>query len=134
MTMRLAFIALALLFAAITAHASDDFAARVQQAKLAEAASTGPAYQKAFWGQIGNATGQAYKTCLAATTPPDHTPFTLVFALDAHGAPQRLATMPAMPVADCMAKTFAGWTFPKPPASPTPYPVEIDFSVGSDGK
>lgn len=117
------------LLVAGTAAADDDFAARVQQARLAEAATTGSAWQKALWTQIGTATGGAYKTCLAASTPPDMTPFTLVFALDAHGQPQRVAVQPAIPVAECMAKTFAGWTFPKPPASPTPYPVEIDFSV-----
>ncbi len=129
MTTRPALAVLALLFATAAAHAGDDFAARVQQAKLAEAATTGPVYQKAFWAQIGTATGDAYKTCLAATTPPDKTPFTLVLALDAHGQPQRVAVQPGIPVADCMAKVFAGWTFPKPPASPMPYPLEIDFSV-----
>lgn len=117
------------LLAAGTASASDDFAARVQQAKLAEAAATGPAYQKALWAQIGTATGQAYKTCLAASTPPDKTPFTLVLALDAHGKPQRVAAQPAIPVAACMVKTFAAWSFPAPPAQPAPYPLEIDFSV-----
>ncbi|HET8764784.1 MAG TPA: peptidase C13 [Rhodanobacter sp.] len=122
-------LAIVLLLAAPPALAGSDFAGRVQQAKLAEAAATGPGYQKALWAQIGTATGHAYQACLKASTPQDKTPFTLVLALDTHGKPHDVAAQPAIPVAECMVKTFAGWTFPVPPAKPAPYPLEIDFSV-----
>ena len=121
-------LALALLLATIPTHTGDDFATRVQQAKLAEAATTGPAYQKALWDQIGNPTTAAYNACLKANRN-DTTPFTLVLDLDAHGKPQRIDVQPALPIATCMAGRFAGWAFPAPPAAPAPYPLEIDFSV-----
>lgn len=122
-----------LLLVTTPAWAGDHFAERVQQAKLAEGAAAGTAYQKALWAQIGTATGAAYKACLAASKPQDKTPFTLVFDLDAHGAPHALAAQPAIPVAQCMVKTFAGWTFPAPPTTPAPYPLEIEFSVSEAG-
>ncbi|HEX7731642.1 MAG TPA: peptidase C13 [Rhodanobacter sp.] len=122
-------LAFALLLGATPAHGGDDFETRVQQAKMAEAAATGPAYQKALWGKIGNPTTDAYKGCLAADKPADKSPFTLVLDVDAHGRPQRIAVRPASKVATCMAGQFAGWTLPVPPAAPAPYPLEIDFSV-----
>lgn len=126
-------IAAGALAAATPAVGADHFAERVAQAKLAEGATAGTAYQKALWAQIGTATGAAYKTCLAASKPQDKTPFTLVFDLDHHGAPRDLAAQPPIPVAQCMVKTFAGWTFPAPPTSPKPYPLEIEFSVAGEG-
>ena len=121
-------LALALLLASTPAGPNDDFQTRVHEAKMAEAAATGPAYQKALWGRIGTPTTDAYKGCLAGNHD-DKSPFTLVLDVDAHGTPQRIAVQPATPVATCMAGQFATWTFPAPPASPKPYPLEIDFSV-----
>ncbi|MBN8923771.1 MAG: peptidase C13 [Rhodanobacter sp. 68-29] len=121
-------LALALWLLPSPANAGDDFAARVRQAKMAEAAATGPAYQKALWGRIGNPTTDAYKACLAANHD-DKSPFTLVLDVDAHGKPQRIVAQPATPVASCMAARFAAWTLPAPPPAPAPYPLEIDFSV-----
>lgn len=119
-------LALALLLAA--APASDDFATRTQQAKLAEAAASGAPYQKALWQRIGQPTTAAYKACLAGNHD-DRTPFTLVLDLDAQGRPQRVAAQPDLPVARCIAGRFASWSYPAPPAAPRPYPLEIDFSV-----
>ncbi|GAB3779198.1 peptidase C13 [Dyella agri] len=121
-------VALALLLGAAPVAAGNDFEARVHQAKMAEAAATGPAYQKALWGKIGNPTTDAYKSCLASNHD-DKSPFTLVLDVDAHGKPQRIAVQPATPVAACLASQFASWMLPAPPASPVPYPLEIDFSV-----
>ena len=122
------FIALA--FALLqTAHAGANFTDRVQQAKLAEAAATGPAYQKALWDQINQATTQAYKACIDADKATGKLPFTLVLDVDAHGKPHHLAVQPATPVAACMQQHFAGWVFPAPPATPSPYPLEVDFSI-----
>jgi len=126
--MPLAF-AFALLLGTTPANPNDDFEARVRQAKLAEAAATGPAYQKALWDKIGNPTTDAYKGCLASNKPEDKSPFTLVMDVDAHGKPQRIAVQPASAVATCMAGQLAAWTLPVPPAAPAPYPLEIDFSV-----
>jgi len=119
-------LALALLLA--SAPTTDDFATRVQQAKLAEAAVAGTAYQKALWQQIGTPTTDAYQACLAANQH-DKTPFTLVFAVDAQGKPQNVMTQPDLPIARCLAARFGQWTYPLPPATPKPYPLEIDFSV-----
>ena len=122
-------LVLALLLGNAPASPDDGFDMRVHAAKMAEAAATGPAYQKTLWGRIGNPTTDAYKGCLASNKPADKSPFTLVLDLDAQGKPQRIAVQPATPVARCMAGQFAAWTFPAPPASPRPYPLEIDFSV-----
>ncbi|MEW9622914.1 peptidase C13 [Rhodanobacter geophilus] len=122
-------LAFALLLGATPANGAIDFETRVHQAKMAEAAATGPAYQKALWGKIGNPTTDAYKGCLASNAPADKSPFTLVLDVDAHGKPQHIAVQPASKVATCMAGQFAGWTLPPPPVSPSPYPLEIDFSV-----
>jgi hypothetical protein len=109
--------------------AGADFHARVTQAKLAEGAATGPAYQKQMWDRIGNATTDAYKTCLAGTQPPDKSPFTLVANVTADGRLIDIAVQPDIAVAKCMASHFTGLTLPAPPATPAPYPVEIDFSI-----
>ena len=122
-------LAFALLLGTTPANPNDDFETRVRQAKLAEAAATGPAYQKALWGRIGDPTTDAYKSCLAGNKPEDKSPFTLVLDVDAQGRPQRIAVQPASAVATCMAGRFAAWTLPVPPAAPAPYPLEIDFSV-----
>ena len=121
-------IALVLLLGASPAAGRHDFDARVHAAKMAEAAATGPAYQKALWGRIDGSTAAAYKACLTRSGN-DKTPFTLVLDADAHGKPQNLAVQPATAVATCMATHFAGLTLPVPPATPAPYPLEIDFSV-----
>lgn len=121
-------LAFALLLGAAPASASDDFQARVQAAKMSEAAATGPAYQKALWGKIEGSTATAYKGCLALSKQ-DKTPFTLVLDADALGKPQRIVVQPATPTANCMAAYFAGLALPAPPAASTPYPLEIDFSV-----
>lgn len=125
------FIALALagLLGAAPLAAGDDFASRVQQAKLAEAAATGPAYQKALWDQIGKTTATAYKACIDSDKTTGKSPFTVVLDVDAQGRPQRLVAEPAIPVASCMAARFAKLTLPAPPPAPAPYPLEVDFSI-----
>jgi hypothetical protein len=120
-------LALALLLGA-AAPATDDFASRVQQARLAEAADAGTAYQKALWKAIGTTTTDAYQACLAGNQH-DQTPFTLVLDVDAQGKPHHVVAQPDLPVARCLAARFAQWTYPTPPATPRPYPLEIDFSV-----
>jgi len=106
-----------------------DFHARVTQAKLAEGAATGPGYQKQMWDRIGNLTTDAYKACLAATQPPDKSPFTLVADVGADGRLARIAVQPETAVATCMASHFSSLVLPAPPASSAPYPVEVDFSI-----
>ncbi|WP_114240362.1 peptidase C13 [Dyella sp. C9] len=108
---------------------SDDFQARVSQAKLAEGAGSGPAYQKELWDRIGNPTTDAYKSCLASNTPADKTPFTLVANVMSDGKLARIQVQPTTEVAKCMAGQFSSWTLPVPPSSPVPYPIEIDFSI-----
>jgi len=105
------------------------FPARVAQARRVEAGTSGTAYQKALWKQIGNPTTDAYRGCLASNAPADTTPFTLVADVGADGKPDHVEVMPATPVARCMAGQFTTWTLPKPPAKPAPYPIEIDFSI-----
>jgi hypothetical protein len=106
-----------------------DFHARVTQAKLAEGAATGPGYQKQMWDHIGNLTTDAYKACLAATQPPDKSPFTLVANVTTDGRLTGIAVQPETAVAKCMASHFSAVTLPAPPARPAPYPIEIDFSI-----
>lgn len=113
----------------LSSGASPDFHARVTQAKLAEGAATGPAYQKQVWDRIGNPTTDAYKSCITSNTPADKSPFTLVADVQHDGRLARIEVQPQTPVAKCMAGQFATWTLPAPPAQPVPYPVEIDFSV-----
>ena len=122
-------LALALLLGATPANANAAFQERVQAARMAEAAAAGPVYQKALWNRIEAATASAYKHCIAGNQPGDKSPFTLALDVDAHGKPHNLAVQPDIPVAHCMAAYFAAWTLPVPPASPTPYPLEIDFSL-----
>ncbi|MHA6204822.1 peptidase C13 [Dyella soli] len=109
--------------------AGADFHARITQAKLTEGAATGPAYQKQFWDHIGNGTTDMYKSCIASNMPADKTPFTLVANILADGRLAQIAVQPETPVARCMAGQFASLMVPAPPAQPTPYPIEIDFSV-----
>jgi hypothetical protein len=106
-----------------------DFHTRVTQAKLAEGASTGPGYQKQMWDRIGNATTDAYKSCLASNTPTDKSPFTLAADVLADGRLTHIAVQPETPVAKCMVGQFANWILPAPPEQPKPYPIEIDFSI-----
>ncbi|QNK03200.1 peptidase C13 [Dyella telluris] len=110
---------------------SADFHARVTQAKMAEGAATGPAYQKQMWDRIGNLTTDAYKACLAGVQASDKTPFTLVANVGADGRLTGIAVQPEIAVAKCMASHFTGLTLPAPPAQPAPYPIEIDFSIKS---
>ncbi|BFI94611.1 MAG: hypothetical protein RSP_01210 [Rhodanobacter sp.] len=121
-------LALALLLGTTPTAGVDAFEARVHAAKMAEAAATGPAYQKALWGRIDGSTAAAYKACLALSKN-DKSPFTLVLDVDARGKPQGIVAQPDTAVATCMARHFAGLTLPAPPAVPVPYPLEIDFSV-----
>ena len=109
--------------------ASTDFHARVTQSKLAESASTGPAYQKQMWERIGNPTTDAYKACLAGVQDADKGPFTLVADVGADGRLARIAVQPETAVARCMASHFTSLMLPAPPATPAPYPVEVDFSI-----
>lgn len=113
----------------LTANTSADFRARVTQAKLAEGAATGPAYQKQMWERIGNATTDAYKSCLSGAQNADKGPFTLVADVAADGRLARIAVQPETAVATCMASHFSSLVLPAPPASPAPYPVEVDFSI-----
>ena len=113
----------------LSPSAGADFHARVTQAKLAEGAATGPAYQKQMWERIGDATTDAYKACLAGTQPPDKSPFTLVANVMPDGRLGGIAVQPESPVARCMASHFAGLALPAPPGKPAPYPLEIDFSI-----
>ena len=109
--------------------AGADFQVRVTQAKLAEGAAAGPAYQKQMWDRIGNPTTDAYKSCLASNTPSDKAPFTLVADVLADGRLSHVAVNPETAVAKCMAGQFVSWALPAPPTKPAPYPVEIDFSI-----
>lgn len=108
---------------------SDDFQARVSQAKLAEGAASGPGYQKDMWDRIGNPTTDAYKSCLGSNKPADTSPFTLVASVTTDGHMQRIEVQPQTAVAKCMAGQFSNWVLPVPPAQPKPYPIEIDFSI-----
>lgn len=122
-------LAFALLLGAAPTPRNDGFDARVHQAKMAEAAATGPAYQKQLWDRITGPTAAALKGCIASHAPADKSPFTLVADLQADGRPTRIEVLPPTPVATCMAGRFAGRTLPPPPAAPAPYPIEIDFSI-----
>ena len=106
-----------------------DFHTRITQAKLAEGAAPGPGYQKQMWDRIGNATTDAYKSCLASNTPADKSPFTLAANVLADGRLTYIEVQPETPVAKCMVGQFAHWVLPAPPEQPKPYPIEIDFSV-----
>lgn len=118
---------LALLSAADTP--ADDFPARVQQAKLAEAAAGGADYQKKLWDAIGDRTTDTLKSCIASLPKPDKSPFTLVAEVHPDGSLGRVEVRAPTDLATCLRDRFASWTLPAPPASPAPYPVEVDFSI-----
>lgn len=127
----LTFLALALLAGAQPATSADTFAARVQRAKMVEAGTTGPAYQKQFWAKIGNPMTDALKACLASNAPADKSPFTLVADITPDGRPLNVDVRAPTPVAKCLAGQFAAWTFPIPPklSDSINYPIEIDVSM-----
>lgn len=122
-------LALALLQAATGLPPGQDFSTRVTQGRLAEAAATGPAYQKQLWDRITAPTAAALKDCIARHAPADKSPFTLVADVQADGKPTRIEVLPPTPVATCMADRFASGILPPPPTTPAPYPIEIDFSI-----
>lgn len=107
----------------------DDFSSRVTQAKLAEAASTGPDYQKQLWNLIGDRTTDALKGCISSLPRANKSPFTLVADVAPDGTLGRVEVRPTTDVATCLLSRFATWKLPKPPADPAPYPVEVDFSI-----
>lgn len=107
----------------------DDFSSRVTQAKLAEAATTGPDYQKQLWNLIGDRTTDALKGCIASLPRPNKAPFTLVADVAPDGALGRVEVRPTTDVATCLLSRFATWKLPKPPGDPAPYPIEVDFSI-----
>lgn len=120
-------LAMALLLAST---ASDgDFHDRVVQGRLAEAAATGPAYQKSLWAKIGDPMTDTLKACIVRNRPADKSPFTLVADIGADGHPARVDVQPATPLATCLASSFVTWTLPAPPKEPKPYPIEIDVSI-----
>lgn len=120
-------LAMTLLLA--TATGGDDFHDRVTQGRLAEAAATGPAYQKTLWAKIGNPMTDELKACIARNMPTDKSPFTLVADVGADGRPARIDVQPSTPLATCLASSFVTWTLPAPPKQPAPYPIEIDVSI-----
>lgn len=124
-------IALALLAGAQPAASTDTFNARVQRAKMIEAGTTGPAYQKQFWAKTGNPMTDALKACLASNAPADKSPFTLVADISPAGRPLNVEVRAPTPVAKCLAGQFSAWTFPAPPKLPDSanYPIEIDVSM-----
>lgn len=108
---------------------ADDFSTRVQQAKLAEGAKEGPDYQKKLWAAIGDRTTDALKSCIATLAKPDKSPFTLVADVLPDGSLGRVEVRAPTDVATCLQSRFASWKLPAPPASPAPYPIEVDFSI-----
>ena len=108
---------------------ADDFSTRVQQAKLTEGAKDGPDYQKKMWAAIGDRTTDALKSCIATLPKPNKAPFTLVADVHADGSLGRVEVRAPTDVATCLLSRFASWTLPAPPASPVPYPIEVDFSI-----
>ncbi|GLQ93862.1 peptidase C13 [Dyella acidisoli] len=127
----LTIIAIALLAGAQPATSTDTFIARVQRAKMIEASSTGPAYQKQFWAKTGNPMTDALKACLTSNAPADKSPFTLVADISPDGHPLNVEVRAPTPVAKCLAGQFSAWTFPAPPKLPDTvnYPIEIDVSM-----
>ncbi|HEX5305075.1 MAG TPA: peptidase C13 [Dyella sp.] len=122
-----ALLAMTLLLA--TTAGGDNFHDRITQGRLAEAAATGPAYQKAMWSKIGNPMTDALKACIVRNAPADKSPFTLVADIGADGRPAHIDVQPATPLATCLASDFVTWTLPAPPTQPAPYPIEIDVSI-----
>jgi hypothetical protein len=124
-------IAVALFMGAPQAAAvSDTFNERVQHGHMAEAAASGPGYQKQFWGKTGNPMTDTYRGCLASNGS-DKTPFTLVADISPDGHPLNVDVRAPIPVAKCVAARFSSWTFPSPPKFPGSdnYPIVIDMSV-----
>jgi hypothetical protein len=109
--------------------AGADFHGRVTEAKLAEGAAAGAAYQKQLWDRISTQTTDAYKACVNSNKPTDKGPFTLVANVLPDGRLAQIDVQPQTAVAQCMAGQFASWMVPAPPAQPKPYPIEIDFSI-----
>lgn len=122
-------LAFALLTAPLAAPPADDFHDRITQGRLAEAATTGPAYQKALWAKIGTPMTDTLKDCIARNQPADKSPFTLVADIGADGRPARVEAQPLTPLAGCLTSSFVTWTLPAPPKAPAPYPIEIDVSI-----
>ena len=124
-------IAFALLAGAQPATSADAFTTRVQRAKMIEAGSTGPAYQKLFWAKTGNPMTDALKACLTSNAPADKSPFTLVADISPDGHPLHVDVRAPTPVAKCLAGQFSAWTFPAPPklSDSVNYPIEIDVSM-----
>jgi hypothetical protein len=108
---------------------ADDFSTRVQQAKLTEAAKGGSDYQKQMWAAIGDRTTDALKGCIASLPKPNKSPFTLVADVYPDGSLGRVEVRAPTDVATCLLSRFASWKLPAPPASPAPYPIEVDFSI-----
>ncbi|MGO4701626.1 peptidase C13 [Dyella sp. 2RAB6] len=108
---------------------ADDFSTRVQQAKLTEAAKGGSEYQKAMWAAIGDRTTDALKACITSLPKPNKTPFTLVAEVHPDGSLGRVEVRAPTDVATCLLSSFANWKLPAPPASPAPYPIEVDFTI-----
>lgn len=127
----LTIIAAALLAGAQLTVAPDTFDARVHRAKMTEAGTTGPAYQKQFWAKTGNPMTDALKSCLASNAPADKSPFTLVADISPDGHPLNVEVRAPTPVAKCLAGQFSAWTFPVPPklSDSVNYPIEIDISM-----
>ncbi|OZB62010.1 MAG: peptidase C13 [Lysobacterales bacterium 14-68-21] len=121
-------LALALLMAPAAAP-GDDFHDRITRGRLAEAAATGPAYQKTLWAKIGDPMTDALKGCIARNHDADRAPFTLVADVGGDGHPSRVEVQPATVLATCLASSFTTWTLPTPPKDPKPYPIEIDVSI-----
>jgi hypothetical protein len=124
-------IAVAMLMGAPQAAATPDaFAQREQRAHMAEAAVSGPAYQKQFWDKTTPAMNDAYRACIASNDG-DKTPFTLVADISPDGHPLHVDVRAPIAVARCVAAKFSTWTFPPPPKFPgsTNYPIVIDISV-----
>jgi hypothetical protein len=113
-----------------TAVAPDTFTERVRHGHMAEAAASGPAYQKQFWDKTGDPMTNTYRRCIA-DNGGDNTPFTLVADISPDGRALNVEVRAPIPVARCVAAQFSTWAFPKPPKFPgsVNYPIVIDMSV-----
>jgi len=108
---------------------ADDFSTRVQQAKLTEGAKDGADYQKKLKAAIWDRTNEVLLACIASLPKPDRSPFTLVADVRADGSLGRVEVRAPTDVATCLLSRFATWKVPAPPASPAPYPIEVDFTL-----
>ncbi|MDQ7994836.1 MAG: peptidase C13 [Luteibacter sp.] len=120
-----------MLLALALALATDNaFDARVHTAKMLENNAEGKLWQGRLWDSIGNPATDALKGCIASNMPAaDRRPFTLVARVAADGRSSDVDVRPKSTVATCFAGQFATWTLPKPPKTPTPYPLEIDVTM-----